>query len=93
MSEAEQTNPMPVDTRGLGDEHIGKRLRLELRDGHHEEVELLELTVCTKPEPCCGATYRLLHSGPADVNKQEGSVYWIGFGEIKSFDRVAKEGT
>ncbi len=32
---------MPVDTRGLRQEHVGKCLRLEL----------FELTVCAAPEP------------------------------------------
>jgi hypothetical protein len=81
---------MPVDTRGLCDEHIGRRLQLELVDGRTELVQLLELTVCAEPEPCCGATYRLLHRNPTDASKAEGSVYWVGFGEIRSF-RVAGE--
>jgi hypothetical protein len=76
---------MPVDTRGLREEHVGKRLRIELIRGQVEEVNLLELTVCQEPEPCCGITYRLLSTNYRDESKKEGSVYWVGFGDIKNF--------
>jgi hypothetical protein len=81
---------MPVDTRGLREEHVGKRLRIELGQGQIEEVNLLELTVCPELEPCCGITYRLLHTNHHDQHKQEGSVYWVGFDNIKNF-RVVGE--
>ncbi len=76
---------MPVDTRGLREEHVGTRLRIELPHGHVEEIDLLELTVCQEPEPCCGITYRLLAANHQDESKKEGSVYWVGFGDIKKF--------
>jgi len=76
---------MPVDTRGLREEHVGKRLRIALALGQVEEVNLLELTVCHEPEPCCGITYRLLCTSQGDEYKKEGSVYWVGFGDIKNF--------
>ena len=76
---------MPVDTRGLREEHVGKRLRIELPLGRVEEVELLELTVCQEPEPCCGMTYRLLCANRRDESKTEGSVYWVGFGDVNKF--------
>jgi hypothetical protein len=76
---------MPVDTRGLREKHVGKRLRIELPMGQVEEVTLLELTVCQEPEPCCGITYRLLYANHRHQSKKEGSVYWVGFGDIKYF--------
>jgi hypothetical protein len=76
---------MPVNTRGLREEHVGKRLRIELPLGRVEEVDLLELTVCQEPEPCCGITYRLLCANHQDESKTEGSVYWVGFGDIERF--------
>jgi len=51
---------MPVDTRGLRQEHVGKHLRGEFADGEIDEINLLELTVCQEPEPCCGITYILI---------------------------------
>jgi hypothetical protein len=91
---------MPVDTRGFQEKHVGKRLRIELNDGQIEEIDLLELTVCEKPEPCCGITYRLIRANVIETNpinksneaeepkdvKVEGSVYWTGFGSIRSFE-------
>jgi hypothetical protein len=76
---------MPVNTRGLQEQHVGRRLRIELSSGGIEEVSVLELTVCEEPEPCCGITYRLLWTNHIDESKKEGSVYWVGFGEIKNF--------
>ena len=76
---------MPVDTRGLREEHVGKRLHIDLGLGQVEEVNLLELTVCQEPEPRCGITYRLLRTSQHDESKKEGSVHWVGFGDIKNF--------
>ena len=76
---------MPVDTRGLREKHVGKRLRIALPVGQVEEVTLLELTVCQEPEPCCGITYRLLYANHHHQSKKAGSVYWVGFGDIKNF--------
>jgi hypothetical protein len=76
---------MATDTRGLREEHIGKRLRIQLPHGRVEEVDLLELTICQEPEPCCGITYRLLAANHPDESKKDGSVYWVGFGDIEKF--------
>ena len=84
---------MPVDTHGLCEEHIGKRLRIELSNGHVEEVSVLELTVCEKPEPCCGLTYRLLRADDGDESKKQGSVHWVGFGDIERFEVLGESCT
>lgn len=76
---------MPVDTRGLKHEHVGKRLRVELADGEIEELKLLDLTICAEREPCCGITYRLLSSNRQDDAKEKGEVYWTDFREIENF--------
>ena len=74
-----------VDTRGLRQEHVGRRLRVELAGGEIDELDLLELAVCEKQEPCCGITYRLLSSKGGDGTKAKGEVYWTDFRQIKSF--------
>jgi hypothetical protein len=79
---------MPVDTRGLRQEHIGKRLRVELAGGEINEVDLLELTICDPPEPCCGITYRLLASNRGDGPKENGEVYWTAFADIETFQSL-----
>jgi hypothetical protein len=40
--------------------------------------------VCEEPEPCCGITYRLLRTNSIRGTRQEGSVYWVGFADIKN---------
>jgi len=47
---------MPVDTRGLNPDHVGKKLRAELASGELLEIRVHELTVCPKLERCCGIT-------------------------------------
>jgi hypothetical protein len=47
---------MPVDTRGFREDHLGKRLRVELLVGEVAGISLLELTICEDPKPCCGNT-------------------------------------
>jgi hypothetical protein len=81
---------MPVDTRGLHQEHVGKHLRLELSGGEIADVNLLELTVCPEPEPCCGITYTLLSTNRSGGSKEQGGTYWTAFGEIKTF-RVLRD--
>ena len=76
---------MPVDTRGLNQGHVGKRLRVHLTDGEIQEVLLHELTVCAKPEPCCGITYILVSTNRSEGAKEKGAAYWTGFNEIKDF--------
>jgi len=79
---------MPVDTRGFQEQHIGKRLRIELSEGQTEEIDLLELTICEEPEPCCGITYRLVRTDQSDNIKKQGAVYWAGFSSIAKFEVV-----
>jgi hypothetical protein len=74
-----------VDTRGLHQEHVGKRLRVQLTDGEIQEILLHELTVCAKPEPCCGITYILISTNRSVGAKEKGAAYWTGFNEIKDF--------
>ena len=76
---------MPVDTRGLRQEHFGKQLRVELADGEIDEVNLLELTVCPEPEPCCGITYILISTNRSDGKRDKGAAYWTAFSEIEKF--------
>ncbi len=76
---------MPVDTRGLSQEHVGQRLRVKFADGEVDEIKLLELTICDPPEPCCGITYTLLSTNRSDESKEQGGTYWTGFGEIENF--------
>ena len=52
---------MPVDTRELRQEHLGKRRCVELAGGEVDEIELLELTICELPEPSCGITLLSTH--------------------------------
>jgi hypothetical protein len=76
---------MPVDTRGIQQTHVGKRLRVNLSSGETMEIALLELTVCEKPEPCCGITYDLLSTSFPDRTEEVGGVYWTAFHKIASF--------
>jgi hypothetical protein len=76
---------MPVDTRGLNNEHVGKRMHLELADGESLDVRLHELTVCAEPEPCCGITYILLSTNRSDGKRDKGAAYWTAFAEIEKF--------
>jgi hypothetical protein len=82
---AEAGLPMPVDTRGFNQEHLVKRMRVELADGELLEIRLHELTVCAKPEPCCGITYVLISTNRSDGKRDHGAAYWTAFGEIEKF--------
>jgi hypothetical protein len=82
---AEAGLPMPVDTRGLQQEHVGKRMQVQLASGESLQIRLHELTVCAKREPCCGITYVLISSSRSDGNRENGSAYWTAFGEIENF--------
>jgi hypothetical protein len=77
---------MPVDTRGLNQGHVGKRMQVELADGESLDVRLHELTVCAEPEPCCGVTYVLLPTNRSGGKKDIGSAYWTAFDEIEKFE-------
>jgi len=77
---------MPVDTRGLNQGHVGKRMRVELADGQLLDIRLHELTVCSSPEPCCGITYVLISSSCASGKRDKGAAYWTAFGEIEKFE-------
>jgi hypothetical protein len=76
---------MLVDTRGLNDGHVGRRMRVELADGELLEIRLHELTVCAKPEPCCGITYVLISTNRSDGKRDKGAAYWTAFREIEKF--------
>jgi hypothetical protein len=76
---------MLVDTKGLHQEHVGKRLRLELTTGDVDEVKLLEVTACDPPQPCCGIVYTVLSTNQSDRSKAEGSTHWTAFHEISNF--------
>jgi hypothetical protein len=76
---------MSVDTRGLNEAHVGKRMRVKLADGELLEIRLHELTVCAKPEPCCGITYILISTNRRDGKRENGAAYWTAFGEIERF--------
>jgi len=76
---------MPVDTRGFDQGDVGKRMRVELADGELLEIRLHELTVCAKPEPCCGITYILLSTNRSHGKRDTGAAYWTAFGEIGKF--------
>src|SRR5260370_7046754 len=81
---------MPINTRRLRQEHIGKQLRVELSGGEVDEIKLLELTICDPPEPCCGITYTLLSTNRSDESKEQGGTYWTAFGEIETFGVLAE---
>jgi hypothetical protein len=76
---------MLVDTRGLNKGHVGKRIGVELPDGESLEIRLHELTVCARPEPCCGITYILISTNRTDGKRDKGAAYWTPFGEIERF--------
>jgi hypothetical protein len=76
---------MPVDTRGLNQQHVGKRMQVELADGELLEIRLHELTVCAKLEPCCGITYILISTNRLDGKRDKGAAYWTAFGDIEKF--------
>src|SRR6266550_4603729 len=64
---------IPVDTPGLNQGHVGKRMRVALADGELLEIRLHELTVCFKPEPCCGITYALISTNRSDGKRDNGA--------------------
>jgi hypothetical protein len=76
---------MPVDTRGIQPSHVGKRLHVHLSSGEAMDIALLELTVCEKPEPCCGITYDLLSTSVRNGAREIGGTYWTAFHEIATF--------
>ncbi len=49
------------------------------------EIRLHELTVCERPEPCCGITYVLLSTNRPENGRENGSAYWTGFKDINNF--------
>ena len=77
---------MPIDTRGFAEKHIGHRLSVKLSDCETIGIQLLELTVCDPPEPCCGITYRLLSTERTKDSRQLGEVYWTAFSDVREFD-------
>ena len=75
-----------VDTRGLHQEHVGKRMCVELAGGESLEILLHELTVCERLEPCYGITYTLISTNRPDGKRNKGAAYWTAFGEIEKFE-------
>ena len=76
---------MPVDTRGLNPDHIGKKMRVELTSGEVDEIKLLDVTACDPPQPCCGIMYTVLSTNQSAGSKTQGGTYWTAFGEIDNF--------
>jgi len=76
---------MLADTKGLGQEHVAKRLRIELTSGEVDEIKLLDVTACDPPQPCCGIMYTVLSTLRDDGSKTQGGTYWTAFGEIDNF--------
>ncbi len=76
---------MLVDTKGLGQDHVGKRLRIELTSGEVDEIKLLDVTACDPPQPCCGIMYTVLATNQSAGSKTQGGTYWTAFGEIDNF--------
>jgi hypothetical protein len=76
---------MLVDTKGLGQEHVGKRLRVALTSGEVDEIKLLDVTACAPPQPCCGIMYTVLSTNQLAGSKRQGGTYWTAFGEIDNF--------
>jgi hypothetical protein len=76
---------MLADTKGIRQEHVGKRLRVELSNGDADEIKLLDVTACDPPQPCCGIMYTVLSTNQLAGNKTQGGTYWTAFGEIESF--------
>jgi hypothetical protein len=76
---------MLVDTKGLRQEHVGKRLRIALTTGEVDEIKLLDVTACDPPQPCCGIMYTVLSTNRPGAHKTQGATYWTAFGEIENF--------
>ena len=76
---------MLVDTKGLHQDHVGKRLRVELSSGEVDVVKLLEVTACDPPQPCCGITYTVLTTNQPSDERAPGSTHWTAFHEIIDF--------
>jgi hypothetical protein len=76
---------MLVDTKGVRQEHVGKRLRVELTSGEVDEIKLLDVTACDPPQPCCGIVYTVLSTNHSECSRAQGSTYWTAFDEIKNF--------
>ena len=82
---------MTTDTRGFTQKHVGQCLSVKLKDGETIRIQLLELTVCDPPEPCCGITYRLLSAESAKDSRQIGEVYWTAYSDVHEFDVAQME--
>jgi hypothetical protein len=76
---------MLVDTKGLSQEHVGKRLRVQLTSGEVDEIKLLDVTACDPPQPCCGIMYTVLSTIGSGSSKTQGATYWTAFDEIETF--------
>ena len=76
---------MLVDTKGLGQDHVGKNLRLELTSGEVDEIKLLDVTACDPPQPCCGIMYTVISMNQLAGSKTQGGTNRTAFGEIDNF--------
>jgi hypothetical protein len=76
---------MLVDTKGLGQKHVGKRLHLQLTNGEVDEIKLLDVTACDPPQRCCGIMYTVLSTNQSAGGKTQGGTYWTAFAEIDNF--------
>ena len=76
---------MLADTKGFHQEHVGKRLRIDLTSGEVDEIKLLDVTACDPPQPCCGIMYTLLSTSRDDGSETQGGTYWTAFTEIDNF--------
>ena len=76
---------MLVDTKGLHQDHVGKRLRVQLTGGEVDEIKLLDVTACDPPQPCCGITYTVQSTNQSHSRRAPGSTHWTAFDEIRNF--------
>jgi len=76
---------MVVDTKGLHQEQVGKRLRIKLTNGEVDEIKLLDVTACDPPQPCCGIVYTVLSTNRSASSKTQGGTNWTAFDEIETF--------
>ena len=82
---------MEFDMRGIRQEHIGKRLKIEFTDGEVCEGELLEVGTCDEHASCCGMTFDLRttnrpekHRGAFEKTKHP--AIWSEIEFVKSFE-------
>jgi len=76
---------MLADTKGFHQEHVGKRLRIDLTSGEVDEIKLLDVTACDPPQAVLrDHVHRALHKSQR-WQQSQGGTYWTAFGEIDKF--------